>query len=63
MSEANDVKLKPFPTGLQFIWGGPWHFGFDRLRISETDLALVYEWIRYIGPLEIRKWAKRKGNA
>ena len=43
----------------QFIFRWAWPlWGFKRLRRKDGDLALVYDWIFWIGPIEIRKWAK-----
>lgn len=48
----------------QFVWWG-WtsvfvgpSFGFKEFDEEETDLALIYKWTLFIGPLEIRRWWK-----
>jgi len=28
-----------------------------------TDLALVYSWVLYVGPMEVRKWTPRSQAA
>lgn len=50
--------MKEF-AGFQIFWNpAEWHWGFVRFDPTQTDLALIYEWLCCIGPLEIRKWAK-----
>lgn len=46
---------------LQFVWWGwrRWSFGFKRLRKAETDFALIYRWMLWLGPLEVRRWEVR----
>ena len=62
------TKTKRF----QFIWWGDewyigfigpieiWYIGFTRFSPDKTDLSYVYDWSLCIGPIEIRKWTKRK---
>lgn len=41
----------------QFIWDwNEWAWGYRRLNLDDTDLAYIYAWFLFIGPLEIRKW-------
>ena len=47
----------------QFVWWG-WKWaltdpfcGFTRLDPNKTDMALIYRWYWWCGPLEIRRWA------
>lgn len=45
--------------GFQFLFHGHprnWSFGFVRLRVADTALALVFDWFLFIGPFEFRKW-------
>jgi hypothetical protein len=46
-------------------WFPEWKgFGFRRLSIYKTGMALIFEWIIWFGFWEIRKWVnenKRKG--
>lgn len=45
----------------QFVWWGwkniewPW-IKFKKLNPHEHSLALIYKWVFFIGPLEIRRW-------
>jgi len=47
----------------QVIWTWHWHYvfqwpwiGFIRMKRAETGLALIYRWVFWIGPLEVRRW-------
>lgn len=48
---------------LRFVWWGwRWSFGFKRLDLAETDLALIYRWMLFLGPVEIRRWQLGMGG-
>jgi hypothetical protein len=44
----------------QLVWWGwrSWSIGFTRLDPEATDLALIYRWLFYLGPMEIRRWVR-----
>jgi hypothetical protein len=39
-----------------FEWAWPL-FGYKRLKQEQSDLALIYKWVFFFGPIEIRKRA------
>jgi len=43
---------------LQWVWRdeGDWYFGFWRVPPC-TPEALIYRWILFVGPVEVRRWA------
>lgn len=47
--------------GYQFVWWGwrDWRLGFVRFDSDVTNLALIYVWTISLGPLEVRRWARR----
>ena len=55
-SKGNRAELS---GKLQWVWWGfrDMYFGFRRFDADATDLALIYHWCLWIGPLEIRRWA------
>lgn len=55
-------ERRPRERRLQLVWWG-WsccHLGFKRLRREQTDLAMIYLWCLWLGPLEVRRWAVRR---